>query len=88
MISWLLGDFALSWRAVIEAGDEALGAYDGGRMIFPGLGTWSRVRVELPASVRRASNEDANAGGFRLWEELIEPHDRECAASGGSCDDV
>jgi hypothetical protein len=31
----------------------------------------------LPEGVRRSGNEDAFAGGFRLWEETVEPHDRE-----------
>ena len=28
---------------------------------------------------RRGGNDDAFEGGFRLWEELIEPHDRQPA---------
>ena len=31
----------------------------------------------LPDSTRRGGNEDAFTGGFRLWEEVVEPHDRE-----------
>jgi len=31
----------------------------------------------MPAGTRRGGNDDAFIGGFRLWEELIEPHDRE-----------
>ena len=30
----------------------------------------------LPANTRRGGNDDAFAGGFRLWEELVEPHDQ------------
>jgi polyphosphate glucokinase len=30
----------------------------------------------LPKGVRRGGNGDAFRGGFRLWEELVEPHDR------------
>jgi predicted NBD/HSP70 family sugar kinase len=33
----------------------------------------------LPANTTRGGNEDAFAGGFRLWEDLVEPHDRESA---------
>jgi predicted NBD/HSP70 family sugar kinase len=33
----------------------------------------------LPASTTRGGNEDAFIGGFRLWEDLVEPHDREAA---------
>ena len=134
-------------RLVNDATLQALGAYDGGRMIFLGLGTglgstlisehvlvplelgdlplrdgetmsqrlsreglrrngherWladvhevcsivrkamvadylvlgggNAERVDpLPEAVRRGSNKDACAGGFRLWEEFVEPHDRE-----------
>ena len=31
----------------------------------------------LPAHVRRGGNKDAFEGGFRLWAEMVEPHDRE-----------
>jgi len=30
----------------------------------------------LPEHARRGGNEDAFTGGFRLWEEMVEPHDR------------
>lgn len=30
----------------------------------------------LPPRVRRGGNHDALTGGFRLWEETVEPHDR------------
>lgn len=30
----------------------------------------------LPPHARRGGNDDAFAGGFRLWEEFVEPHDR------------
>jgi hypothetical protein len=33
----------------------------------------------LPLNTTRGTNEDAIAGGFRLWEELVEPHDRAAA---------
>jgi polyphosphate glucokinase len=33
----------------------------------------------LPRHTRRGGNEDAIAGGFKLWEELVEPHDRTAA---------
>jgi len=42
------------------------------------LGGGNAARVDpLPHAVRRGSNEDACEGGFRLWEEIVEPHDRE-----------
>lgn len=31
----------------------------------------------LPHGTRRGGNEDACTGGFRLWEEIVEPHDQE-----------
>jgi polyphosphate glucokinase len=134
-------------RVVNDAVMQALGAYDGGRMLFLGLGTglgsalvtehvviplelgslpsprgatmaervgrdalkhngrdrWVRdvhdVTVvlgdalvaeyivlgggnakfvdPLPLRTRRGGNEDAFTGGFRLWEEVVEPHARE-----------
>ena len=136
-------------RLVNDAVMQALGGYDGGRMLFIGLGTglgsalviehvvvplelgrlpyldgrtmvehvgraaleehgeraWQeavrditeRLRLAfsadyvllgggnaqlvkpLPRDARRGGNEDAFSGGFRLWEETIEPHDREPA---------
>jgi polyphosphate glucokinase len=42
------------------------------------LGGGNAGRVDpLPAGTRRGGNDDAFAGGFRLWEEIVEPHDRE-----------
>jgi polyphosphate glucokinase len=133
-------------RIVNDAAMQALGAYDGGRMLFLGLGTglgsalvanhvivplelgrlrlrgnetlfdrlgkegrernggkaWTDAVIdtaehlrdafvadyvvlgggnverigELPNHIRRGGNEDAFTGGFRLWEEDVEPHDR------------
>ena len=31
----------------------------------------------LPPAARRGGNEDAFSGGFRMWEEMVEPHDRQ-----------
>jgi polyphosphate glucokinase len=138
--------FGVDVRVVNDAVMQALGAYDGGRMLFLGLGTglgsalitehvviplelgclphvqggtiFERLGREglekrgkaawqeavhaitpilrealaadyvvlgggnakevdpLPAETRRGVNEDAFQGGFRLWDELVEPHDR------------
>ena len=150
---WVRFDFSKAFgrpvRVLNDAAMQALGSYDGGRMLFLGLGTgvgsalvtehvivplelgclpygpgetifdrvgaagleshgeeaWrasvaevtrllreaftadyvllgggNATRVDpLPADTRRGGNEDAFAGGFRLWEELVEPHDRESA---------
>jgi hypothetical protein len=147
---WLRFDFSKAFgkpvRVLNDAAMQALGGYDGGRMLFMGLGTgvgsalvtehvvvplelgclpfapgetiverlgavgleahgepaWidavavvtrmfreafaadyvllgggnsSRVHP-LPEGTRRGGNEDAFTGGFRLWEEMVEPHDR------------
>ena len=41
------------------------------------LGGGNATRVDpLPEGVRRGGNEDAFEGGFRLWEDFVEPHDR------------
>lgn len=148
---WVGFDFGAAFgrpvRVVNDAAMQALGAYDGGRMLFLGLGTglgsalvadrvviplelgclpytdgetiadrlgkkglkrhgadaWLRTVGEvvkalrrafqadyvvlgggnaekvdpLPEGARRGGNEDAFAGGFRLWEERVEPHDNE-----------
>jgi polyphosphate glucokinase len=148
---WVGFDFEAAFgkpvRLVNDAVLQALGAYEGGRMLFLGLGTglgsalvtehvviplelgnlpsgkgdsmaervgkkaledngkdrWVRdvhnvVEVlrhalvpdylvlgggsaklvdPLPHGTRRGGNDDACKGGFRLWEEIVEPHDRE-----------
>ena len=138
--------FGMEVRVVNDAVMQALGAYDGGRMLFLGLGTgvgsalitehvcvplelgclphmtgdtiverlgraglkkhgkraWRKSVAAitpvlrealaadyvvlgggnakevdpLPPHTRRGHNTDAFRGGFRLWEELVEPHDR------------
>jgi polyphosphate glucokinase len=138
--------FGTPVRIVNDAVMQALGGYDGGRMLFLGFGTglgsslitehvviplelgclpfgddtlaarvgreglktsgreeWLRTVAEacvtlleafaadyvllgggnarkvdpLPAGARRGGNDDAFTGGFRLWEQVIEPHDRQ-----------
>jgi len=141
------GAFGKPVRLVNDAVMQALGGYDGGRMLFLGLGTglgsalvsehvvvplelgnlpygpgesladrlgragrktygheqWLATLTRavdallkafavdyvvlgggnakhvdpLPAAARRGGNEDAFSGGFRLWEEMVEPHDRQ-----------
>jgi polyphosphate glucokinase len=152
---WVRFDFSKAFdkpvRVLNDAAMQALGGYDGGRMLFLGLGTgvgsalvtehvvvplelgclpycpgetvFDRVgaaglervgeaawltavatitslfrdafmadyillgggnakRVDpLPPGTRRGGNEDAFTGGFRLWEEVVEPHDRRSAAA-------
>jgi polyphosphate glucokinase len=44
------------------------------------LGGGNGEKVDpLPPHTRRGSNEDAIRGGFRLWEEVVEPHDQKSA---------
>jgi polyphosphate glucokinase len=148
---WVGFDFEAAFskpvRVVNDAVLQALGAYEGGRMLFLGLGTglgstlvsehvviplelgnlpsgmgetmaarlgrkaledngpqrWVRdvhfivdalrkafvadylvlgggnaeLVDPLPEMTRRGGNEDAFTGGYRLWEEVVEPHDRE-----------
>lgn len=138
--------FGTPVRIVNDAVMQALGGYDGGRMLFLGLGTglgsslitehvviplelgclpfgndtlaarvgrqgleangreeWSREVAEvcvtlreafaadyvllgggnagkvdpLPEGARRGGNDDAFTGGIRLWEQVVEPHDRQ-----------
>ena len=47
--------------------------------ILLGGGNAKRVHP-LPEGARRGGNEDAFTGGFRLWEEVVEPHDRQSAS--------
>ena len=150
---WVGFDFAAAFQRPVRVANDAvlqaLGSYDGGRMLFLGLGTglgsavvaehvimplelgslsgkgnrtlaetvgrkgleelglpaWldavqgmvltlhaafradyvvlgggNADRVEpLPPYTRRGNNHDAVVGGVRLWEEMVEPHDRQPA---------
>ena len=41
------------------------------------LGGGNAERIDpLPPATRRGGNDDAFRGGFRLWEDFVEPHDR------------
>lgn len=148
---WVGFDFAAAFgkpvRVINDAAMQALGSYDGGRMLFLGLGTglgsalvaervvvplelgclaynaretladrlgrdglerygsdvWQEVLAKVvsvlrksfradyvvlgggnaarikrpPPNTRKGGNQDAFTGGFRLWEEMVEPHDRQ-----------
>jgi polyphosphate glucokinase len=152
---WVRFDFGKAFgkpvRVLNDAAMQALGGYDGGRMLFLGLGTgvgsalvtehvvvplelgslpfgpeetlfdrlgaaglekygheaWltavtkvttmlreaftadyvligggNAPRVKpLPPGARCGGNEDAFTGGFRLWEEIVEPHDRSSSSA-------
>jgi polyphosphate glucokinase len=41
------------------------------------LGGGNAAKVDpLPPNTRRGGNDDAITGGYRLWREFVEPHDR------------
>jgi polyphosphate glucokinase len=63
-----------SVRRVLTSLREAFAA----DYILLGGGNAQRIHP-LPEGTRRGGNEDAFTGGFRLWEEVVEPHDRRAA---------
>jgi polyphosphate glucokinase len=61
-------------REVVEATEMLRKAIDADHVL---LGGGNAALVDpLPPHTRRGGNDDAFAGGFRLWEEIVEPHDR------------
>ena len=64
-----------SWRKEVAQATQMLrSAFDADYIL---LGGGNAALVDpLPPDVRQGGNEDAFVGGFRLWEELVEPHDR------------
>ena len=69
---------ATAWQEAIEEITPVLREAFSADYVVLGGGNGSKVDP-LPALTRRGSNEDAIKGGFRLWEELVEPHDRQSA---------
>jgi polyphosphate glucokinase len=67
-----------AWGAAVREATAALGEAFAADYIVLGGGNARKVNP-LPDGVRRGGNEDAFAGGFRLWEETVEPHDRPSA---------
>jgi polyphosphate glucokinase len=65
-----------AWRRDVHDATEVLRRAFVADYLVLGGGNASRVDP-MPPLVRRGGNEDACTGGFRLWEELVEPHDRE-----------
>jgi polyphosphate glucokinase len=65
-----------AWRREVHAMLVALRAAVSADYIVLGGGNADRID-DVPAFVRRGGNHDAFVGGVRLWEEAIEPHDRE-----------
>jgi polyphosphate glucokinase len=69
-------DGAAAWQgAVAEITPVLRQAFSADYVV---LGGGNARKVDpLPPLTRRGSNEDAITGGFRLWEEVVEPHDRQ-----------
>jgi polyphosphate glucokinase len=65
-----------AWMADVHEAVRMLRAVFIADYIVLGGGNAGRVDP-LPAGTRRGGNDDAFIGGFRLWEEMVEPHDRE-----------
>jgi polyphosphate glucokinase len=69
-----------AWLAAVTQATTMLREAFGADYVLIGGGNASRVQP-LPAGARRGVNEDAFTGGFRLWEEIVEPHDRSSASA-------
>jgi polyphosphate glucokinase len=68
-----LGDAA--WLSAVHAMVTSLRAAFAADYVIIGGGNANRVDP-LPPDTRRGGNHDAFIGGVRLWEEMVEPHDR------------
>jgi polyphosphate glucokinase len=62
------------WQQTVELACDQLGTACGADYVLLGGGNASLVDP-LPRATRRGGNEDAFAGGVRLWEEWVEHHD-------------
>ena len=62
----VLGGRVASDPVVNDAAMQALGSYEGGKMLVIGGGNAKKLD-ELPPRSRFGSNGNAFAGGFRLW---------------------
>jgi hypothetical protein len=70
------GDAA--WQAAVSEITPALRDAFAADYVVLGGGN-ARAVDPLPPNTRRGSNHDAILGGFRLWEETVEPHDQQPA---------
>jgi polyphosphate glucokinase len=68
------------WQQSVAEAVGRLRAAFGADYVVLGGGNAKRVRP-LPAHTRRGGNEDAFTGGFRLWEEEVDPHSCPVAAA-------
>ena len=65
------------WRRdVIEIAKMLMVPFSADYVVLGGGKAGEGLLDPLPAGLRRGGNEDAFTGGFRLWEEVVEPHDR------------
>ncbi|HET6250805.1 MAG TPA: hypothetical protein VFE47_24155 [Tepidisphaeraceae bacterium] len=64
-----------AWLLAVNEAVEALGQATSADYVVLGGGHAGEVHP-LPPRARRGANQDAFTGGFRLWEEWVEPHDR------------
>jgi polyphosphate glucokinase len=64
-----------SWQRAVADACGALRRVFLADYVVLGGGNASRVDP-LPPNTRRGGNNDAVTGGYRLWREVIEPHDR------------
>lgn len=62
-------------QSVVEVIDMLRGVFLADYIVLGGGN--AELVAPLPPHTRRGGNEDAFAGGVRLWEELVEPHDRQ-----------
>ena len=67
-----------AWQAAVVEITPVLRAAFAADYVVLGGGNARRVDP-LPPHTRRGGNHDAILGGFRLWEETVEPHDRQPA---------
>jgi predicted NBD/HSP70 family sugar kinase len=69
-----------SWLASVTQATTMLRDAFAADYVLIGGGNSSRVQP-LPPGARCGGNEDAFTGGFRLWEETVEPHDRSASSA-------
>jgi polyphosphate glucokinase len=69
-----------TWTEAVTRAAEMLRSAFAADYVVLGGGNASKVEA-LPPHTRRGGNMDAFRGGFRLWEERIEPHDGPSPAS-------
>jgi len=67
-----------AWHATLEEAVPVLRAVFLADYVLLGGGNVERLDP-LPEGCRRGGNDDAFAGGFLVWEEEVEPHDRKPA---------